>query len=66
MIIPRIKCEICGKEFKSISHTHTLKEHGMTLKEYMAQFPDAPIHREQVEVDESNLLLDGLKRQWSK
>lgn len=68
MLINRVKCALCGKEYKSITHTHTMKEHGMTLREYMEQFPDAPIHMEQVaaKVQESkDLLLDSLNRNWN-
>jgi len=65
MLIERIKCAICGKEYKSITHTHTKKEHGMTLREYMEQFPDSPIHAEQADakVQEGKaLLLDALNK----
>lgn len=65
MLIRKIKCEVCGKEFKSVTHTHTMKEHGMTLKEYMQMYPDAPIHAEQLEQKESErktLLLDALNK----
>lgn len=69
MLINKVKCVLCGKEYKSITHTHTMKEHGMSLREYMEQFPDEPIHMEQVagRVEEGrNLLLDSLQRNWNR
>ena len=41
-VLPKIKCEICGKEYKQITDTH-LKTHDMTMHEYRKQFPDAPL-----------------------
>ena len=38
----KIKCKICGKEYKQITATH-LKTHDMTMHEYREQFPDAPL-----------------------
>ena len=42
---PKVKCEICGREFEFISSTH-LKTHGITTREYRDQFPDAPLMSE--------------------
>jgi len=36
------KCEICGKVMKVITHSH-LRMHGMTTKDYLAQFPEAKV-----------------------
>lgn len=69
MLISRVKCVLCGKEFKSVTHTHTMKEHGMTLREYMEQFPNEPIHMEQVAnkvQEQKDLLLDSLNRNWNR
>jgi hypothetical protein len=41
-ILPKIKCKICGREFKFITVTH-LKTHDITICEYREQFPDALI-----------------------
>jgi len=41
----KIKCQICGKEFKQIHYRHT-KKHNLTIEEYKAKFPDAPINSE--------------------
>lgn len=35
-----VVCQICGKNFKTISATH-MKSHGSCLKEYVEKFPDA-------------------------
>jgi len=40
-----VKCEICNKEFKSISTTH-LKLHGYTFDRYKQEFPNAKIKSE--------------------
>lgn len=39
-ILPKIRCEICGREFKQITSTH-LKTHGITICKYKEQFPGA-------------------------
>ena len=36
----KVRCEICGMEFKMIAGAH-LKTHGITSDEYREQFPDA-------------------------
>lgn len=41
-----VKCEICGKEFKSISKTHLQYKHQIGFEEYMNRFPDSPIKSE--------------------
>lgn len=41
----KIKCQVCGKEFKQIHHRH-VKQHNLTIEEYKEQFPDAPINSE--------------------
>ena len=32
-------CELCGKPYKQISHTHLIKAHSITLSEYKTLFP---------------------------
>lgn len=49
LVLPKIKCKVCGKEFKIITNNH-LKKHGITIQEYREQFPDA------------SLIPDGFKR----
>ena len=41
----KIKCQICGKEFKQIHYRHT-KQHNLTIQQYKEKFPDAPINSE--------------------
>lgn len=37
-----ITCQLCGKQFTSISNSHLRRKHGLTsIQEYYAQFPDA-------------------------
>ena len=36
-----IQCEICKKQLNTITTSH-VKTHGITLKEYISQFPDSP------------------------
>lgn len=36
-----VKCELCEKEFGSISFSH-LKTHGMKMEEYKVMFPNSP------------------------
>lgn len=68
MLIKRVKCELCGKEFKAISHTHLVKHHDVTLREYMVMFPDAPIYEKAISAPSNGadqgktLLLDAVKR----
>ncbi len=38
-----LKCMICGKQYKHITPTHTMRKHGITVAQYREQFPDAPI-----------------------
>lgn len=40
---PKVKCQICNKELKRISPTHLKKCSNITMAEYRAKFPDAPI-----------------------
>jgi len=42
-----VVCRLCQKRFKEITNTHLGKFHGITVKEYMGKFPDAPIETEQ-------------------
>lgn len=65
MIIQRPTCQLCGKQFKQITHTHLSKAHGMSLKEYMIQFPDAPLYEGETGNNGKELLLDSLRRNWS-
>lgn len=39
-------CEICKKEFKQITNSHLVKEHGSNIKEYKNNFPNSPIMSE--------------------
>jgi hypothetical protein len=69
MLIGKVTCEVCGRQFKAITHTHLIKEHGMSLREYMDLFPDSPLYEEVVsnpEGEKKNLLLDALNRNWNK
>ena len=69
MLIGKITCELCGRQFKAITHTHLVKAHGISLREYIDRFPDAPLYEEVVknpEGVEKNLLLDALNRNWAK
>ncbi len=34
-----IKCELCNKQFRSITNTHLIKKHNITTKEYAEQYP---------------------------
>lgn len=68
MLIGRVKCELCGRSFKAIAHTHLTKEHGMTLREYMDLFPNAPLFEKCIsnsKVTGKDLLLDALRKNWS-
>lgn len=33
-----VECKVCGKEFKSITNTHLLNAHNMTLEEYKSEY----------------------------
>ena len=41
----KIRCEICGKEFKIISTTH-LKQHGFTFDDYKSKYPNSKLKSE--------------------
>ena len=41
-----VKCEICKKEFKSITKTHLKYKHKIDFDEYMERFPNSPIKSE--------------------
>lgn len=43
-----VTCQICGKEFRVITHTH-LKKHNLTIEQYMQQFPDMEMYSEEYE-----------------
>jgi hypothetical protein len=67
MIIGRVVCQLCNRGFKSITHSHLKKEHGITLIEYIKMFPDFPIHEETIpKTSESELLLDGIMNAFDK
>lgn len=36
-----IKCELCGKKFKSITNSHLKNKHNMTTMEYKQQFSNS-------------------------
>lgn len=38
-----VKCEICYKNFLSITHKHLFFKHGITKEQYLRQFPDAKL-----------------------
>lgn len=38
-----VKCEICGKKFKTITRTH-LKTHGFSVSDYKDKYPSAETH----------------------
>lgn len=37
-----VVCRICGEDFQVIQYTH-LRKHGLTIDQYMSQYPDAPM-----------------------
>jgi len=41
----KVKCEVCGGEYKYINYLH-LKLHDMAVVDYRSQFPDAPLQSE--------------------
>jgi very-short-patch-repair endonuclease len=41
-----LKCEICGRLFKSITNSHLRDKHNMTTTEYKTKFPDAKMIRD--------------------
>jgi hypothetical protein len=49
----RIKCEICGEEFKQIRNKHLLK-HNTSLEEYKVKYPNAPTCTESRKADYKN------------
>lgn len=53
-----IECKLCGKKFLRITNTHLWKEHDMTMEEYKAQFPDAPIDAKGLAEDRVSHLRD--------
>jgi hypothetical protein len=42
----KIQCQLCKKEFKSITNTH-LKQHSVNIQQYLEQFPNAEIISEE-------------------
>jgi len=68
MLISKISCELCGRQFKAITHTHLVKEHDMSLKDYMNMFPDSPLYEQVLEGEPDNkgLLLDALHKNWNR
>lgn len=39
----KIKCEVCGKHFKSITNSHLRDKHQITTQEYKSKFPNSPM-----------------------
>jgi hypothetical protein len=68
MILGKVSCELCGREFHVINHTHLVKYHNMTLREYMDSFPEAPLYNKFANEKHTGkeLLNDALQRQWNK
>lgn len=56
-----VKCEICGKEFESVS-MHCFQKHGITIKEYKKRFPDAEVSTENFK----KKIHDNHIRRWEK
>lgn len=72
----KIKCQICGKEFKQIHHNH-LKSHDISVDEYKSKFPNARINSEASaqrrskslkgrEITWSKKIAKGVKQSWSE
>jgi hypothetical protein len=61
-----IKCGICGKEFKNITHTH-LKMHNMSVNKYLSTFPQTRLSWNQglTKKDDSRVK-GGLKKGQTK
>lgn len=70
----KIKCQICGKEFRQIHVRHT-RQHGITIEEYKTKFPNAPINSQASsrcrssslknrEVTWSHKISAGVKKSW--
>lgn len=67
MLIGKVNCELCGKEFIVIAHSHLIKAHGITMREYMDRFPEAPLYNKSIDKhDSKGLLLDALGRKWKE
>ena len=43
-----VRCELCGREFGQINHTHLRKFHNRTIAEYREMFPDATLRSREV------------------
>lgn len=57
----KVKCELCGKEFRSIS-MHCFQKHGITIKEYREKFPNSPTCTEEFKKE----IHDNHVRRWEK
>jgi NUMOD3 motif len=69
-----ILCRLCDQPFRRIKSDHTVRKHGITLDEYKARFPDAPIidpesaaltgaqHRGKMVTDTTRLKMSMAKR----
>lgn len=65
MIFKKVTCKLCNKQFGQITHTHLVRMHNITLKEYIEQFPDAELCVVEDKIkDNKQLLLDAVKRTW--
>ena len=68
MLISRVTCELCGKPFGQITHSHLMKAHGISIKEYVEAFPDSALFEQDApkKRDGKALLLDALQHEWDK
>lgn len=53
-------CQLCGKEFKMITHKHLKYFHNMTIEEYKEKFPNSPM----VSITESQRRKEKSKKSW--
>ena len=72
----KVKCQVCGKEFKQIQYRHT-KQHNLTIAEYKEKFPNAPIISQAAssrrrkaalgrEITWADKISSGVKKSWEE
>src|SRR5687768_13458021 len=44
------KCLICGKQYKTVNHSHLWSQHQVTLSEYQQYFSRAAVHPRKPEI----------------
>ena len=68
MVLDKVKCEMCGKEFKQINKLHLNAKHNIDMIEYKNKFPNSKTTSDGLRMQISELTKIGMYKpeNWKK